>query len=297
MNETSWEDAGPSPDVITYWRKHLPVQNFGDYLSELILRELWQPAPVIDTATRRFGRLHLIGSVISPWHILDDLASIESTGGQPVIGFWGCGMRRNEIIEDHLKRSCVFMGVRGPLTRQNLSLPADTPLGDPGLLMPLIYRTKTAPAYANRTVCMPHFLDTRSNDELLEQTKADLILTPSIVPTRHAVLETIDAIASCAFILTGSLHGAIVAAAYKVPFAFLGPDNVDAPFKWADLAALLRIPNAAVGTVHAGRHLHSSTIRRSIQMPSLHRLLKCAPVAPSQELLERAQIIDEENCS
>ena len=276
--------------AVTYWRKGMPSQNFGDYLSEMLYEALCgrarRTAPVHD-----FAQLFLIGSVISKWHIKTALKAIQDDG-RTKIGFWGCGMRDETPIDADLLARCRFMGVRGPLTREGLGLPEDTPMGDAGLLMPLIYQPKTVPAHSGRTLCMPHFLDPLSTPDLLRMTGVDAVVRPGIRARRHALLDTIDAIAGADFVLAGALHGAIIACAYGVPFAYFDSGHVDPPFKWRDFAALLGIPPSFVTEVASGRDLYDSQIRDALRMPSLERLLLCAPISAPADLLRRARASD-----
>jgi hypothetical protein len=277
--------------AVTYWRKGMPSQNFGDYLSEMLYEALCgrsrRTAPPHD-----FAQLFLIGSVISKWHITTALKAIQDDG-RTKIGFWGCGMRDNTPIDPNLLARCQFMGVRGPLTREALGLPKDTPMGDPGLLMPLIYQPKTHTVHRGRTLCMPHFLDPLSKPDLLRMTGADAVVRPGIRARRHALLDTIDAIADADFVLAGALHGAIIACAYGVPFAYFDSGYVDAPFKWRDFAAVLSIPPSFVTNVASGRSLYDSQIRPALRMPSLEQLLVCAPIPAPADLLRLARARDD----
>ncbi len=276
--------------AVTYWRKGMPSQNFGDYLSEMLYDALCGRARRRQQS-HEFGQLFLIGSVISGWHIRKALATIEDDG-RARIGFWGCGLRGETPIAPNLLARCKFMGVRGPLTRIGLGLPPETPLGDPALLMPLIYQPTIGASSAGGTLCMPHFLDTLSTSDLLLKSGADAVLRPGIRAQRPALLETIDAIAGASFVLAGALHGAIVAAAYGVPFAYFDSGYVDAPFKWRDFSALLDIPPSFATNVTEGRQLYDDQIRGAMRMPKLEALLRCAPIPAPEALLRRAEAHD-----
>jgi hypothetical protein len=54
------------------------------------------------------------------------------------------------------------------------------------------------------------------------------------------------------FVLTGSLHGAILAQAYGVPWAAYDDGYVDVPEKWYDWADYLRIRIAFVSDLRTG---------------------------------------------
>ena len=67
---------------VEHWLKGEDVQNFGDFLTELLMAELFYPLGV------PARRIHLIGSVVS------DLFVTESPADQPVEPgvFWGWGL-------------------------------------------------------------------------------------------------------------------------------------------------------------------------------------------------------------
>ena len=277
-------------DAVAYWRKGMPLQNFGDYLSETLYEALCEPASQ-EAPSHDFEQLFLIGSVISDWHIRTALKAVDDDG-RVKIGFWGCGMRNETPIAPRLTARCRFMGVRGPLTRDGLGLPPETPLGDPGLLMPLIYPPKVDTARVGGTLCIPHFADPRPTPDLLRMSGADSVLRPAIQASRHAVLETIDAIAGAEFVLAGALHGAIIAAAYGVPFAYFDSGYINVPFKWRDFAASLEIPTVFATDVVMGRRIHDAEIRDAVRMPCLEDLLRCAPIPAPDALLRRARTHD-----
>ena len=282
---------GYGRNAVTYWRKGMPSQNFGDYLSEILYDALCGRTRARGRS-HEFGQLFLIGSVISDWHIRKALTANDDDG-QAQIGFWGCGMRGETPIAPDLLARCRFMGVRGPLTRVGLDLPPETPQGDPGLLMPLIYQPTIDASRAGGTLCMPHFLDTLSTSDLLLKSGADAVLRPGIRARRPALLETIDAIAEASFVLAGALHGAIVAAAYGIPFAYFDSGYVNAPFKWRDFAASLSIPPSFATNVAEGRQIYDDQIRGAMRMPKLEALLCCAPIPAPEALLHRAKAHDD----
>ncbi|WP_036289333.1 hypothetical protein [Methylosinus sp. PW1] len=116
-----------SDQIVGYWRKGMRELNFGDALSELLYRELTKRS----MRDRRAGRyksdfdvVRLIGSVISDHQIEIDLSHSRADRA-PKIAFWCCGKRDPHPLSEELQRHCVFLGARGPLTRDALGLPAE----------------------------------------------------------------------------------------------------------------------------------------------------------------------------
>ena len=115
--------------------------------------------------------------------------------------------------------------VRGPLTREHLRLPKDIPLGDPGLLAREVYGEVDR---QYETGWVRHYRDrVPVPDEILHDPKA-IVIDAGAPPA-----TVIPLIASCAKISTSSLHGAVVADSYGIPWsrrnASVGLDR-----KWDD---------------------------------------------------------------
>jgi hypothetical protein len=266
---------------IRYFVKGAPTQNFGDYLPEL-LAQAFLLHPRVDADAYR-----LIGSVIEAEWIRRDLR--RSVGiERGLVAFWGCGKRDANPLPPRLQRHCRFFGVRGPLTRDALGLPADSVLGDPGLLAPLMHTPTPAPETAGRVVCIPHIGDTKSDAELLAICGAELVLRPSVSASEPALRRMLDRIAGAGFVLTASLHGAIVACAYGRPFAFWDNGHVDVAFKWQDFAASIGVPCLFVRDAGAGQSLHAQVLAPRLVMPPLAPLLDVCPFAVRPAALLRA---------
>ncbi|HSW22478.1 MAG TPA: polysaccharide pyruvyl transferase family protein, partial [Burkholderiaceae bacterium] len=219
---------------IRYFVKGEPRQNFGDYLPELLAKTFFLH-PRVDADVYR-----VIGSVIEPEWIRRDLrrnVGIE----RGCVAFWGCGKRDDKPLDPHTRSLCRFFGTRGPLTRDALGLAHDTVLGDPGLLAPLMHHPTPAPDVEGRTVCIPHVQDQRSDAELLALSGADLVLRPLVRASEADLRRMLDRIASAQFVLSASLHGAIVACAYERRFAFWDNGHLDVEFKWRDFAASIGV--------------------------------------------------------
>jgi Polysaccharide pyruvyl transferase len=277
-----------SDSRISYWLKGQPIQNFGDMLSEALFEGLKRKGLFNWIQGRMIGDydvVHLIGSCISDYHIAKDLEYVRGAGGRR-IAFWGCGLRSNEQLRPDLMAHCAFLGVRGPLTRDVLGLPKHLALGDPGLLMPYVYTPTPCEAFANKTICVPHFLEKQSDDDLLAMSGCQVILRPNLPSGVESIRRFIDALISARFILAGALHAAIVACAYRRPFAYFDSGYIDVPFKWADFAASLAMPCRFAKTVEEGAHAFQL---QSIEckIPPLTDLLSCAPYRPPKLLLRK----------
>jgi hypothetical protein len=266
------------PGNVTYWRENDHVQNLGDYLAELFLQRIAAAPPTL------YPRIHLVGSCISNYFIRADLAACKANP-EALIGFWGCGVRHETPLEPDLIARCRFHGVRGPLTRDELGLPAGTPLGDPALLLPYIYQPPPDAA-SGGTLRVPHIGDYAATGAVLARTGADRVLRPAVPRSIAALLELIDAICAAEFVLAGALHAAIIACAYGRPFAFYdGDGQIDLPFKWADFAASVAIPVYFVANVADGMAFWVETIAPVLRVPDLTPLLAAFPGDVRPEIL------------
>lgn len=266
---------------IRYWLQGEGVQNFGDFLSEYLLRHLFYPQPGL-------GReLRLIGSCLDDWFVEAASTSRDSgdgglEGSGPI--FWGCGLRRADGLSPGRRSSAEILSVRGPLTRDALRLDVSVPIGDPALLLPALYRPAARRDADATTLLVPHFHETRSDRELLALTGCSAIQRPNIPNDLAAITEFIDRINAADFVLCGAMHAAIIAAAYGRPFAFWDSGDVDLPFKWQDFAASVSMPCLFHADLSAAWS-HYQAIAPTIRIPVLWPLLVAAPLPVRPDIL------------
>jgi hypothetical protein len=102
--------------------------------------------------------------------------------------------------------------------------------------------------------------------------------------------EILDKIAGASFVLSGSLHGAIIACAYNRPFAFWDSGMIDIPFKWDDFSASVGIPSVFVKNVEEAVAVYEMQLKPKIKKPPLTPILDACPFAikPSKLVLAMA---------
>jgi hypothetical protein len=286
--DISWSQSGTDVDAICgrgdadmleYWRKGDPPFNYGDYISELLL-DVFGPIErdvILKDVTTTF---HLIGSTISDvW-----IEKATKSASRPV--FWGCGCRGSPIRID--RSAYVVHGVRGWDSHWLLggSVPV---IGDSGLLLPLLI-SKEQQVFGDTPIFVPHFLDSAADlrDESVR------IISPRIVCLSE-LREVVLTIANASFVLAGSMHAAVTAIAYDVPFAFYrsGPQGfLDCPPKWTDLASVHGFEADFVCSIEEGQRWYNA-IEATLRVPSLSRLLAHAPVPVRPEVLSKAATVDQ----
>lgn len=141
-------------------------------------------------------------------NILITVGSIIDLYTNPNCDVWGSGImyRNNQIYNAN------FYAVRGKHSQVRLGeLGYKVPeaIGDPALLMPLVYTPKSKKKYALGII--PHFLH---YDETVKKLDSDQILIINLLDDIEKVIEEVNA---CEKIVSSSLHGIIIAHAYGVP--------------------------------------------------------------------------------
>ena len=262
---------------VDYWLKGAAEQNFGDFLSAYLRDRIFLPIGV------RAAQYRLIGSTIADFIIRETVAPASADPLDRRVAFWGCGLRDPESLTAGWRAQAIICGVRGPLTRDALGLPPNTPMVDPGLLMPALHTPSPSPSTAGRSISIPHFHDRRDDEQLLGMAAADLLLRPNLPNDVSAMLAMVDAIAAADFVLSASLHGAIIAAAYGVKFAYWDNGHLDLPFKWEDFAASVAMPCVFAANIVDGRRVHAEIIAPALRLPALWPLLAVAPLAVRPE--------------
>jgi hypothetical protein len=258
-----------------YWGEDRPVVNLGDLLVPYILRALGYkcvPCRGRDAphAVNPDRCLIVIGSLLTKrW--------VERIGCP--LDVWGCGWL-GKALAPSADADLRFFAVRGPQTAAGLGLPPQIALGDPALLLPQLWPLKAVPHH--RTVVIPHFsrLTAIRAAGRRKQTGCETVLSPMVFrPLRsqtlgsfrlsksagivgasalkgirtHGFWHALRVIAGADFVLSGSLHGAILSQAFGVPWAAYADGYLDAPAKWTDWAAYLGIDIELVQTIKGGR--------------------------------------------
>lgn len=230
-----------------YWRNDMVVQNLGDYITELLISRMGH-TPIRYGSGEEFdnnGCLLAVGSLLGHW---DFTSRIKGP-----IAVWGTGARGPEAkawAEANAER-ITFHAVRGPLSAEVLELDSNFPQGDPALLLPHYIQQGEA---SGRISYIPHI----GSLPLVKLSEIAEVGANHIIPVtclREEAESRIQEISGSAFVLTGSLHGAIIAQAYGVPWAICIPKhrNLVMPFKFKDWFAYLGIEPAIVENYHQGK--------------------------------------------
>lgn len=181
--------------------EYVPIPRSGiflllTYFKNLLLRRynLSMLPAVLKSLFLRGQYITSIGSIIG-W----------SSGSRVV---WGSGILfYNETISNG-----DFLAVRGQYTQQrlkNLGYEAPEVLGDPALLLPLVFNPKVEKKY--KLGIIPHHTHTQSLSSLASGT--DIV----VIDLLDDIEVIIRKVLSCESVISTSLHGLIVAHAYGIP--------------------------------------------------------------------------------
>jgi pyruvyltransferase len=180
-----------------------------DYINTLIgvLKRLLKLKPLL------FYRLFIpIGS-----KVILSIGSILGDSNDNCI-VWGAGiMVRNQRVDGG-----DFRAVRGKISQNRLkSLGYEPPdiIGDPALLLPIVYKTKAKKKYFIGIV--PHLHDYKAFLSHFKEREDILLINLSM-----NVEQVIDDINCCDNIISTSLHGLIVSHAYRIPALWFSNGNI-----------------------------------------------------------------------
>lgn len=206
--------------MIYEWKLDGVTRNFGDALYEVLYSSDSLLPLVQDDDKCHF----LIGSVICNSVILEAI----NLGLAPV--FTNCGWR-GEPLDRALVDQATFIGCRGPNTRNELARHgvAVSVTGDPAGNIPLRIPKSSS---TGTTLMIPHVKDPLTYDYDKDYHGVDEIVSTAVTDIQ-SIVDLIRKISGAKFVLTGSLHAAIAAHAYGVPFAIMR-SYVDCVPKWVD---------------------------------------------------------------
>lgn len=159
--------------------------------------------------------------------------------GYQDVTFWGTGVLCDihnqpwyrKFLNSKYYRKLDFRAVRGPLTRdvvQKLGHKCPEIYGDPGILMPLIYKPDVTKEHDYAII--PQYV---TEEEIREQHPDDFIISMNTNDYKKVISDII----SCKKVVSSSLHGVILAEAYGVPAVWYRGLMEEIDFKYLDYYA------------------------------------------------------------
>jgi len=190
--------------------------------------------------TRKLNFTEIIDNIkflIKGGDVLITAGSIIGWYSSPKCNIWGSGIIHKLDKVDNAN----FYAVRGKFTQDRLrELGYHVPdaIGDPALLMPLLYTPKETNKKFKIGIVPHHF----HYEEVLKKVKTTDI---KVINLLDPIEKVIDEVASCEVLISSSLHGVIISHAYKKPCLWcnlsdrtIGGDNI----KFDDYFSSVEIP-------------------------------------------------------
>lgn len=228
-----------SKKINLFWyRHHEGHGNFGDELNHYIISRLtgknvtcsetWSGTKfnAIKSILYKIFVQRKIKDVLSSylWNnifnrkVIFGIGSIISCGNENVI-VWGSGIINREDVIPNSK----FLAVRGKYTQariKELGMKAPEVLGDPAMLLPLIYQPTEGVAF--KLGIIPHYLHFKN---VKKQFFDPQVLVVNLL---NPIEKVISDICSCEMTLSTSLHGIIVSHTYRIPSLWVNLQGLSA---------------------------------------------------------------------
>jgi len=195
------------------------ILNFGDDMNEWFWDEIFPDFHDIAPERTMFG----IGSIL--WR-----SNVEEFDNIVIMGS-GTGVG---ILPDTFPQKTLFQFVRGPRTARQFGLSADQHISDPACCTPLLAGMEPPEHKHNDVLLVPHAgtANLPLNWDRIASEAGLRCVTPS-AESRSVIRE----IAGARLVLAESMHAAILADAYRVPWIAVSIRPNVWSFKWEDWAA------------------------------------------------------------
>ena len=234
--------------LIDYWRSDRVIINLGDYITEILVRHMgYEPdyASNIEHGSQSHRQcLWGVGSLLDRQWVERSRCNIH---------VWGCGYSGDASFNSAHLAKCEIHAVRGPLTKRILKIDRRIPVGDPALLLPEFWPISRG-GEPGEVIYVPHFNGKDAIDrQYLDRIGASRMV--NIACQRSEFWSFVREIANARFVMTSSLHGAILSQAYGTPWALCIPSGtkLNMPFKWSDWFAYLKIEGSAVDNIDSAK--------------------------------------------
>jgi pyruvyltransferase len=196
--------------------KWIKGQNFGDYLSCIIVSSIAQKLGLRQLSVPDGQKFLAVGSVL---HLAAD--------GDIV---WGSGVNGKVSNERHSFSKLDVRMVRGPKTREYLvqkGIPVPEVYGDPVLLLPELFPELKVETKPGKVIVLPNLNE-------LDIIKRRIPEYMQLVSPYMHWKKVLQEILKSELVLTSSLHGIIASEAFGVPVRFVMPVGGETLFKYQD---------------------------------------------------------------
>jgi pyruvyltransferase len=200
-----------SETQLFYWKRNKEVTNFGDELSRIVVERLLNRKIEVTHNPAVNPKLLALGSILH-----------YARNGDYV---WGSGINGKISKHAHSFHKLHVFAVRGPLTKAFLEergIPCPEVFGDPAILLPELFPNMKA-IKTREFVVIPNL------NEIEEYRNLPNLVLPTAPP-----MEVLKKILEAKFVISGSLHGLIVAETFGIPAKLLRITEKENLFKFKD---------------------------------------------------------------
>lgn len=195
---------------------NIATGNFGDDMNTWFWEDIFPEYHSIEPDRLMFG----IGSLIGA-HLLTGHEKVLVMGSGSGYGY----------VPDLSSGMIDFGWVRGPMTAQRLGLDPQLAITDPAIMTPSLNQFQGISVIPGKTVFIPHV----GTDQIaLNWTHISASSNTTYVSPTWDAQTVIREIASAERVITESLHGAIIADAFRVPWTAIAISPYFNMFKWQD---------------------------------------------------------------
>ena len=248
--------------------------NFGEYLAKRIVESLGYTVNV-------YGNIYPLTSktssvLLSIGGLLNNDYCLELSKLSDKIYVWGSGLecqfsKHFLLPPDVVKDKIVLCMLRGELTRQAYGFSDDILIGDPGYLASMLFPVKNK---TDEILQVPFYYDQVTNTPVDVLPGVTKCIGSLLGECSESVQQDFDlllqSIGSSKFVLTGSMHAAIVAHSYSVPWAIIKKStcDIETEWKWKDTFSAIGLDAGdvkAVSSLEEGEAWYNS-VKNKIKM-------------------------------
>jgi hypothetical protein len=252
----------------------LRIPNVGDRINPAIVTAI-SKRPTIHVAGGDDPHLCAVGSIMSDT--------------SPTSHVWGTGVMHPDYGVG-CAQSPNIHAVRGKLSHSALRDAGiklrDVPLGDPGYLAPALLGISRSAAPTKRIGVVPHYVDRHSPDFRRFLAEPD-VLELNVYDEPEQFLR---ALATCAAIISSSLHGLIFAEALRIPNLWVtaGGAIAGGAFKFNDWFSTTARPQKEAHVLSSGDSAHQLSRRAALHDSTIdvHALQTSFPTHRMEEICE-----------
>lgn len=201
--------------------------NVGDDLNRFLIEHVSGKKPYL-VKTKYFRHILAVGSVIQ--HANENSLVFGSGVISPNLSvehkkFAKIGALRGQFTRDFLLENCRYMDGIDVF---------DLPLGDPALILPLLYSSVPSTKEKYRVGFIPHYVD--KSCQVVQDFLHNLPGDVKFIDVQQELEPFLAELEKCDFVISSSLHGLIIADAYRVPNVWVkfGDGLVGGDFKFLD---------------------------------------------------------------